>query len=702
MKLLFRMFILLLSCIFCRVSANMFHLKTSTIEEVRILGNTAEIERKFVATSVSPGYSTLVLHHLPYSVDDQSIRVKGKGNAPILLLSTLVRESVMSRNEDETFLRYLKDLANTRQAVLDQYHAYSSEYSQLDRRRQTVESYVASYLQQKEPSGVDSRISPDKLLEILNFQDSELKASSKVLLSLKALISELEDALSELKDAIAILRTSGIYKPLHCQDIFPHNADKLGTAACPLLPPDEARYWPESRKEKDILLKIHTPVDSPASALSTAVFAVTHMVNTANWQAEYDLYLDSNMESTHNDHNDHSYSLRIDFMASVAQNTGEDWLNTKLQLLTSYPTRLIEAPHPPRTSVSYNPPATVMYTGLNKMARSRESAPHVMKKRATPMVMEMASADSVMTARDMDMEVMDAEVHRSGDLGATATFTLPHKHSIYSGREKLKNQGVANDAKGQSSGSDRSILEFVAENERLLVSSLQIPSVVFSYAVPTSPDRRAFLRAWGKYLPIDTPSSSVPPLLGSSDVRVFIQGQYSGKTGIPATQPGQMLRMSLGEDRNLKIAVTRVLPTHKTKEEEGSGGWFISEKKKYHVKFEDLAVTVSSSYDRPHLMVFSEYLPHSSEDDIRVDLMSPDLEKVITLDKDIEDPDEVIASVLAHSAVKASLTADGMIAFMSAKTHNVVWAKWLRPQERVTFNYKYRLLWPEAKEIYIN
>jgi hypothetical protein len=134
---------------------------------------------------------------------------------------------------------------------------------------------------------------------------------------------------------------------------------------------------------------------------------------------------------------------------------------------------------------------------------------------------------------------------------------------------------------------------------------------------------------------------------------------------------------------------------------------------------------------RPHLLVLSEYLPHSTEEDIQVDqasatiprsthvlyitklcfqvnLFAPDPSSVIQLDGELEDPDDILTAVLSHSALRlsphsSSSSSGEMTAFLSAKTHNLLWAKWLQPRETVRFNYKYRILWPEAKgEVYIN
>jgi hypothetical protein len=96
-----------------------------------------------------------------------------------------------------------------------------------------------------------------------------------------------------------------------------------------------------------------------------------------------------------------------------------------------------------------------------------------------------------------------------------------------------------------------------------------------------------------------------------------------------------------------------------------------------------------------------------------VNLFSPDPSSAIQLDGELEDPDDILTAVLSHSALRlsphsssssSSSSSGEMTAFLSAKTHSLLWAKWLQPRETVRFNYKYRILWPEAKggEVYIN
>ncbi|CAE7355882.1 unnamed protein product, partial [Symbiodinium microadriaticum] len=107
----------------------------------------------------------------------------------------------------------------------------------------------------------------------------------------------------------------------------------------------------------------------------------------------------------------------------------EDWEDAKLELSTALPSRLIEAPHPRRSSVTFMPPPQIYQT----QTRSRSSN----------MMMKMSGAEATggMAApaemeMDVSMEGQAAEVVSMGDLGVAVVFALPHRHSIASGRDK--------------------------------------------------------------------------------------------------------------------------------------------------------------------------------------------------------------------------------------------------------------------------
>lgn len=118
------------------------------------------------------------------------------------------------------------------------------------------------------------------------------------------------------------------------------------------------------------------------------------------------------------------------------------------------------------------------------------------------------------------------------------------------------------------------------------------------------------------------------PLLESPHGRVFVSSTYTGTTSVPATQPHTPLRLSLGSDRNVRIASTYVLPRQGSQSEE-KVGWFVNDKIKYKVEVVEYAFTVHSSHDAPHLVVLSEYLPHVSEEGIKVELLQPAMDTTV-------------------------------------------------------------------------
>jgi hypothetical protein len=71
------------------------------------------------------------------------------------------------------------------------------------------------------------------------------------------------------------------------------------------------------------------------------------------------------------------------------------------------------------------------------MTRGIDNNRQRMKAARAPMMESLSmDAGTVMMDMDVDMAVAEVEVSSTGDLGAAVVFTLPHKHSILTGREK--------------------------------------------------------------------------------------------------------------------------------------------------------------------------------------------------------------------------------------------------------------------------
>lgn len=131
-------------------------------------------------------------------------------------------------------------------------------------------------------------------------------------------------------------------------------------------------------------------------------------------------------------------------------------------------------------------------------------------------------------------------------------------------------------------------------------------------------------------LPIgkESTNTNTMPLLQSPHGRVFLSSTYTGTTAVPATLPHSPLRLNLGSDRNVHITSTFVLPRQGSQSEE-KVGWFVNDKVKYKVEVVEHAFTVRSTHDVPHLVVLSEYLPHVSEEGIKVELLQPAMDTTV-------------------------------------------------------------------------
>ena len=103
---------------------------------------------------------------------------------------------------------------------------------------------------------------------------------------------------------------------------------------------------------------------------------------------------------------------------------------------------------------------------------------------------------------------------------------------------------------------------------------------------------------------------------------------------------------------------------------------------------------------RSQLVILSEYLPHSTEPDIIVQLIEPP-EPSLHLVEDITAESDLIDYVLNHSLLTSENSKVSTHIFHCKKTHQVVWALWIQPGQTLRFKYSYRILWPEGHEINI-
>jgi hypothetical protein len=294
-----------------------------------------------------------------------------------------------------------------------------------------------------------------------------------------------------------------------------------------------------------------------------------------------------------------------------------------------------------------------------------------------------------------EMSMRSAVVESAGDLGASYQFQLQHPVNISS-----------SPGAGSSDGAE------TAGPRKLLVDSLKLTSTVFSYAVPSA-DQRAYLRAWGD-LPKDT---SVPIIKSdvsyrsmnggggtSGGARIFIQGAYSGETSVQAVQPGGTMRLSLGLDKNLEVKHTPIFAKHSNTEEDKST-WFITDKTKFRVKTEEFSLYAKSTHAGPMLAILADSIPVSTEEDVTVGIISPDPHTISNLDDSLSSGGdaalEAIFAIVGKEPPKDMQRDNKLHVFFCKKTGHMYWVRWLNPSDTIVSSLKYKLTWPDKKEIVV-
>lgn len=162
------------------------------------------------------------------------------------------------------------------------------------------------------------------------------------------------------------------------------------------------------RLERERLAQANTEWRHVRLRLSTskeAELRLSYRLNQAGWSPQYRALLDTA-----------SGALRLERLAQVSQQSGEDWKNVKLRLSTVQPRQTLGLPLPPPWLLDLRPPQSVTTTGVKSLA-----AP------VAPL-MRMA-----VEATEPEAERFDVSVFQGA---YAAEFVLPGRVSIESGSQR--------------------------------------------------------------------------------------------------------------------------------------------------------------------------------------------------------------------------------------------------------------------------
>lgn len=603
---------------------------TSKLEDVTIAGHIAEIRRSFTVDALQPGYHVVSVNNFPASVDEASIRVEGKGACEIL--STQITSTQSSRKQNPAYLKLVLDLQSVKRQFEEQSTLLKLDIDRETSRLNNMQAYLTKTTSMTTLTDIDS------FLKLLDIDDDLTKKVNVEVFRLQSQLTEIQWLIDRITSALTTLESTGVFDPISSSHKF-----------FEYLPTSRITFT-DNNLQKSLLLRIYIPVDTYKGSNKYS-FTISYMSQPASWTPSYDIHIEGDMKPTK------LYDVVIDFFAAVLQSTGEAWVNTKLRLSTSTPASLSPLHEPKQPRYSFQSPR--VYGGRPMMAKANMA-----------MRQDFAGAAPAMEAEEMFEMAMDAaDVQVGGDLGAAYTF-MTHRDVNISSTSPGMRRGLETNA------------------HRLMLTSITVPSRVFTYLSPTT-SLTPHLLAWGNL-------TSTAPLLDAS-ARVFLQGAYVGRTSIPTTQPTDTLKLQLGDDKQLSVTSTYIPPTQRSQEEDKST-WFVSDKKKYRFKVEEYQFSVKSAHTSPQLVILTEYVPSAAEEEIKIELLSPKH----TLPVDVAHHDGMILAALQHSSLQTVPTAknsnNGVI-FFNENTKQIVWAQWVLPGETVNVVLKYRVVWPDGRDV---
>ena len=263
----------------------------SHIDAVTVYPQGADVVR-VGSVNLQPGEHTLFLDDLPGSIDPQSIRVDGAGNAALEITSVDTKMIELSSI----------DLDAKRKIFNDQIEVLMDERAGLD---QTVAD--AQTQQRLLMSLADKQLQPGSTTDTVKTVDAT--------------------ALGNLVDLVGA-RLTTISKSIHDAQLRQRAIDKMVAdlnVKAQSLAPDEAAH---------LQVAVHVAADAAVNGS----IKVSYRIGEAGWQPFYDakLALPAKGEKP---------KLEIIRRAEVMQNTGEVWGNVALTLSTARPSGSTAAPH---------------------------------------------------------------------------------------------------------------------------------------------------------------------------------------------------------------------------------------------------------------------------------------------------------------------------------------------------------------------
>jgi hypothetical protein len=239
-------------------------------------------------------------------------------------------------------------------------------------------------------------------------------------------------------------------------------------------------------------------------------FELSYMVSPASWQAEYDLRVERAAPAAAAPGvsvGEARYAVRVGLYAVVAQATAEDWQNVRLHLSTSQAQQRIVPPTPPtrqalvfRQDYGYAGEQESAGGGAQMRLQSARSK-RMFKNAAVAQEFDAGAAPMAFEAA-ADMAVMGLAgvgvTGGAGQVGSPVVFHPQHRVNISSNHQGGGGggYGAAGAVYADPKMSSAPVTSTVTRSTRIYIQDTVLNPTLFTYAVPTSGDKTAYLKAW--------------------------------------------------------------------------------------------------------------------------------------------------------------------------------------------------------------
>lgn len=384
-----------------------------------------------------------------------------------------------------------------------------------------------------------------------------------------------------------------------------------------------------------VLLTLHEPKGKGEAA--PPALLLTYMVRGARWSPSYDLRVDTTSAK--------GGELSLAYLGLVVNSSGEDWTACRLSLSTAKPSSAGMPPAPPRRMIRWAPPPAPI--------KRKPGARRGSFERAIPMQAMMSNACAPGGGRRMERQL---SFSASEALNFDAEYVEDLDEFV-----PVETAAVSGGGAGTATFSIERLVSIESDSKphRVAIAMLSLSPSLNYFATPSL--EAAF------YLQMKAKNTSSYPLLASDKVSVFLDGSFVTTTKLKDVSPSEEFTTFLGVDPAIKLEHQQLAKENK------SGGW-TSNTTRSTARF---LTKLHNTKAVPVRLTLVEVLPKSSEDKIKVELLTPTA-------KELSD---------------ATSGPSGERVMQNKATNNVVWSVELGAGAKRDISFEYVVSWPSDKHI---